>query len=266
MANPDSILNFMPINAFKSKACFQISTVILLFLVFISSAFSEPSLPAVIIEEMPGGEKSYSISLQILALMTTLTLLPALLLMMTSFTRIIIVLSILRQALGTAQTPSNQILIGLSLFLSFFIMTPVFTQAYQEAYKPYLEETISADEALEKLKAPFHTFMMAQTREDDIGLFSRIADDDPYATPDDVPFSVLMPAFLTSELKTAFQIGFILFIPFLIIDLVVASVLMAMGMMMLSPLIISLPFKLMLFVLIDGWALVIGTLASSFVV
>jgi flagellar biosynthetic protein FliP len=232
----------------------------------VGAALAAPTLPAIIVEETSAGGKSYSISLQILALMTVLTLLPSLLLMTTSFTRIIIVLSILRQALGTAQTPSNQILLGLSLFLTMFIMAPVFTQAYEQAYKPYLEEKISADEALEKITAPFHKFMITQTREDDIGLFSRIADDEPYATPEDVPFTVLMPAFLTSELKTAFQIGFIIFIPFLIIDLVVASVLMAMGMMMLSPLIISLPFKLMLFVLIDGWALVVGTLASSFVV
>ncbi|TNF35822.1 MAG: flagellar biosynthetic protein FliP [Gammaproteobacteria bacterium] len=228
-------------------------------------AWAEPGFPALVIEDTAGGGKSYSLSIQILVLMTVLSLLPALILMMTSFTRIIIVLSILRQALGTAQTPSNQILIGLSLFLSFFIMSPVLTQAYTEAYQPYMEEKISADVAIEKLKAPFRNFMMLQTREDDIGLFARIADDGPYATPEDVPLSVLMPAFLTSELKTAFQIGFMLFIPFLIIDLVVASVLMAMGMMMLSPLIISLPFKLMLFVLVDGWALVMGTLASSFV-
>ena len=237
-----------------------------LFLFAPVAVMAEPTLPAVIIEDTSGGGKSYSLSIQILALMTLLSLLPALLLTMTSFTRIIIVLSILRQALGTAQTPSNQILIGLSLFLSLFIMSPVFTKAYEEAYQPYIAEQISADEALIKLKAPFRKFMMAQTREDDIGLFSRIANHEPYATPDDVPFTVLMPAFLTSELKTAFQIGFMLFIPFLIIDLVVASVLMAMGMMMLSPLIISLPFKLMLFVLVDGWALVMGTLAASFVV
>ena len=237
-----------------------------LFLFVPVAVMAEPTLPAVIIEDTSGGGKSYSLSIQILALMTMLSLLPALLLTMTSFTRIIIVLSILRQALGTAQTPSNQILIGLSLFLSLFIMSPVFTKAYEEAYQPYIAEQISADEALMKLQAPFRKFMMAQTREDDIGLFSRIANHEPYATPDDVPFTVLMPAFLTSELKTAFQIGFMLFIPFLIIDLVVASVLMAMGMMMLSPLIISLPFKLMLFVLVDGWALVMGTLAASFVV
>jgi flagellar biosynthetic protein FliP len=230
-----------------------------------AGALAEPALPAVVVQDSAGGGKSYSLSIQVLALMTVLSLLPALLLMMTSFTRIIIVLSILRQALGTAQTPSNQILIGLSLFLSLFIMAPVFTQAYEEAYKPYMAEQIDADQALHKLQVPFRAFMMAQTREDDIGLFSRIADDEPYAAPEDVPFTVLMPAFLTSELKTAFQIGFMLFIPFLIIDLVVASVLMAMGMMMLSPLIISLPFKLMLFVLVDGWSLVIGTLAASFV-
>jgi flagellar biosynthetic protein FliP len=237
-----------------------------LLLLPVAAAFAEPGLPAVVVQDTAGGGKAYSLSIQVLALMTVLSLLPALLLMMTSFTRIIIVLSILRQALGTAQTPSNQILIGLSLFLSLFIMAPVFTQAYHEAYQPYIAEQIDADEALSRLQKPFRQFMMAQTREDDIGLFARIADDQPYATPDDVPFTVLMPAFLTSELKTAFQIGFMLFIPFLIIDLVVASVLMAMGMMMLSPLIISLPFKLMLFVLVDGWSLVIGTLAASFVV
>ncbi|MDH5485124.1 MAG: flagellar type III secretion system pore protein FliP [Gammaproteobacteria bacterium] len=241
-------------------------SVLILFLLAPFGLMAEPTLPAVVVEDLSGGATRYSLSVQVLALMTVLSLLPAMLLMMTSFTRIIIVLSILRQALGTAQTPSNQILIGLSLFLSLFIMSPVFTQAYDEAYKPYIAEQLSADQALEKLKIPFRNFMMAQTREDDIGLFSRIADDQPYATPEDVPFTVLMPAFLTSELKTAFQIGFMLFIPFLIIDLVVASVLMAMGMMMLSPLIISLPFKLMLFVLVDGWSLVMGTLAASFVV
>mgnify|MGYP002713036828 FL=1 len=235
-------------------------------LLMAGTAFAEPGLPALVIEDNAAGGTSYSLSIQVLVLMTVLSLLPALLLTMTSFTRIIIVLSILRQALGTAQTPSNQILIGLSLFLSLFIMSPVFHQAYEQAYKPYVAEQIDADEAISRLQKPFRAFMLAQTREDDIGLFSRIAGDEPYATPDDVPFTVLMPAFLTSELKTAFQIGFMLFIPFLIIDLVVASVLMAMGMMMLSPLIISLPFKLMLFVLVDGWSLVVGTLAASFVV
>jgi len=237
-----------------------------LLLVFSAASYAEPGLPALIIEDVASGGKKYSISLQVLMFMTLLSVLPALLLTMTSFTRIIIVLSILRQALGTAQTPSNQILIGLSLFLSFFIMSPVFTQAYENAYQPYLAEQINADEALMRLKKPFQKFMIEQTRETDIELFANLAGDDAYDGPESVPMSVLMPAFLTSELKTAFQIGFMLFIPFLVIDLVVASVLMAMGMMMLSPLIISLPFKLMLFVLVDGWALVIGTLAASFVV
>ena len=243
------------------------SLLLSVFLLLLSgAAMAEPGLPALVIEDTASGGKSYSISLQVLMFMTVLSVLPALLLTMTSFTRIIIVLSILRQALGTAQTPSNQILIGLSLFLSFFIMSPVFTQAYENAYQPYIAEKISADEAIERLKAPFHKFMIEQTRETDIELFANLSGDAAYDGPKSVPFSVLMPAFLTSELKTAFQIGFMLFIPFLIIDLVVASVLMAMGMMMLSPLIISLPFKLMLFVLVDGWSLVVGTLAASFIV
>jgi len=256
------------VNFFFSKNKLIIKKIFIVsFLFFISSAtMAEPSLPALIIEDTASGGKSYSISLQVLMFMTVLSVLPALLLTMTSFTRIIIVLSILRQALGTAQTPSNQILIGLSLFLSFFIMSPVFTQAYENAYQPYIAETISADVAIERLKKPFHKFMIEQTRETDVQLFADLAGDDGYDSPEAVPFSVLMPAFLTSELKTAFQIGFMLFIPFLIIDLVVASVLMAMGMMMLSPLIISLPFKLMLFVLVDGWSLVVGTLAASFIV
>ncbi len=241
--------------------------VLIIFLFFVSTvAIAEPGLPALIVNDNGTGGKEYSISLQVLMFMTMLSVLPALLLTMTSFTRIIIVLSILRQALGTAQTPSNQILIGLSLFLSFFIMSPVFTQAYENAYQPYITEQISADVAIERLKKPFHKFMVEQTRETDIQLFANLAGDEAYESPEAVPFSVLMPSFLTSELKTAFQIGFMLFIPFLIIDLVVASVLMAMGMMMLSPLIISLPFKLMLFVLVDGWSLVVGTLAASFVV
>lgn len=244
----------------------QVLAISFVSLVLTGVAYAEPGLPALVIEDTAGGGKQYSISLQVLMFMTVLSLLPALLLTMTSFTRIIIVLSILRQALGTAQTPSNQILIGLSLFLSLFIMAPVFSQAYENAYQPYIAEQISADEAIARLKKPFHQFMIEQTRETDLQLFADLAGDESYASPEEVPMSVLMPSFLTSELKTAFQIGFMLFIPFLIIDLVVASVLMAMGMMMLSPLIISLPFKLMLFVLVDGWALVVGTLAASFAV
>ena len=212
----------------------------------------------------PDGSQEYTVTLQILAIMTVLTLLPAFLMMMTSFTRIMIVFAILRQALGLQSTPSNQILLGLTLFLTIFIMMPVFEKVNAEALQPYLNEQISPVEAVEKASRPFHDFMLAQTRESDLDLFMRISHTDDVATPADVPFFVLAPAFLTSELKTAFQIGFLLFIPFLIIDMVVASVLMAMGMMMLSPIIISLPFKIMLFVLIDGWAMIIGTLAASY--
>ncbi len=212
-----------------------------------------------------GGEK-YSVTIQILAMMTVLSLLPAALIMMTSFTRIIIVLSILRQAMGTAQTPSNQILLGLALFLTFFIMSPVLTSAYNSAVKPYMDDEISSEVALEKAAEPFYEFMLNQTREADLIMFSEIAGRGKLDPNAKVPFSLLLPSFVTSELKTAFQIGFLLFIPFLIIDLVVSSVLMSMGMMMLSPMIISLPFKLMLFVLIDGWSLIMGTLASSFYV
>jgi flagellar biosynthesis protein FliP len=198
-------------------------------------------------------------------LMTLLSLLPAALIMMTSFTRIIIVLAILRQGLGTTQTPSNQILIGLALFLTLFVMTPVFDRINVEALQPYMEEAMPMEEAVLR-PAALREFMLAQTRETDLAMFARISGRDGFETPDDVPFTLLVASFLTSELKTAFQIGFLLLIPFLIIDLVVASVLMSMGMVMLSPLIISLPFKIMLFVLVDGWALIMGTLASSFFV
>ena len=227
-------------------------------------AMAEPGIPAVTITTGADGGQNYTVTLQILALMTVLTLLPAALMMMTSFTRIIIVLSILRQAMGVQSTPSNQVLIGLSLFLTFFIMHPVFDNAYQNGIKPYMDGEIEVTTAFEKTSQPFKNFMLAQTRESDIGLFANIAGTKELETAQDVPFSILLPAFVTSELKTAFQIGFLIFIPFLIIDLVVASVLMAMGMMMLSPMLISLPFKLMLFVLIDGWVLLMGTLASSF--
>ena len=186
--------------------------------------------------------------------------------MTTSFTRIIIVLSILRQALGTAQTPSNQILLGLSLFLTFFIMAPVFSSAYEAGVKPYLDEKMSSEVAFEKASEPFYKFMLDQTRETDLIMFADIAGHGKLDPAEKVPFSLLLPSFVTSELKTAFQIGFLLFIPFLIIDLVVASILMSMGMMMLSPMIISLPFKIMLFVLIDGWSLIMGTMAASFYV
>jgi flagellar biosynthetic protein FliP len=215
---------------------------------------------------VPDGEggQTYTLTIQILLFMTALTLLPGALMMMTSFARIIIVLAILRQALGTQNTPSNQILVGLALFLTLFIMMPVFTEVNEVALQPYLAEEMNAVQALQAAAEPVKSFMLAQTREDDLALFARIGDFGELEEPDDVPFSLLLPSFATSELKTGFQIGFLLFIPFLIIDIVVASILMSMGMMMLSPMIISLPFKIMLFVLIDGWALVFGTLAASF--
>ncbi|RME34580.1 MAG: flagellar biosynthetic protein FliP [Gammaproteobacteria bacterium] len=237
-----------------------------LLLLLPAAAWAIPGLQALTITSNGDGSQTYTLSLQVLALMTALTLLPAAFLMMTAFTRIIIVLAILRQALGTAQTPSSQILIGLALFMTFFVMTPVFDRVYDEAVAPYMEERIEAGEALQRAAVPFREFMLAQTRQDDLKLFLEMSGGDPIATPDQTPFRILLPAFVTSELKTAFQIGFLIFIPFLIIDLVVASVLMSMGMMMLSPLIISLPFKIMLFVLVDGWALIVGTLASSFYV
>lgn len=225
-----------------------------------------PGVDALTVAPGADGQQTYTLTIQIVLLMTALSMLPALLMLTTSFTRIIIVLAILRQALGTAQTPSNQILVGLALFLTFFIMSPVFTEVYETALAPYLAEQIDGSAALTAAQKPMREFMLAQTRDDDIALFARIAGVEAIQDEADVPFTLLMPAFATSELKTGFQIGFLLFIPFLVIDLVVASVLMSMGMMMLSPLIISLPFKIMLFVLVDGWALVLGTLATSFYV
>ena len=203
-------------------------------------------------------------SLQILVLMTLLTLLPSIVIMMTAFTRIIVVFAILRQAIGLQQTPSNQVLLGLALFLTIFVMLPVAKEVNSAAVQPYLAETVAADDALARAIEPFRSFMLEQTREDDLNMFMRIAEHEPVADLADVDFFVLVPAFMTSELKTAFQIGFMLFVPFLIIDMVVASVLMSMGMMMLSPLIISLPFKIMLFVMVDGWVMIMGTLAASF--
>lgn len=225
---------------------------------------SLPGMSAIKLTTNPDGTQEYSVSIQILAIMTALTFLPAILLMMTSFTRIIIVFAILRQALGLQQSPSNQILIGMTLFLTLFIMGPVLEQVNQNALQPYINQEISSQEAIQRTKQPFHQFMMSQTRESDLKLFIDIADAGVMQSAEEVPMSVLIPSFITSELKTAFQIGFILFIPFLVIDIVVASVLMAMGMMMLSPLIISLPFKIMLFVLVDGWAMLMGTLAASY--
>jgi flagellar biosynthetic protein FliP len=220
-------------------------------------------IPAVTVQQSGDGQ-TYSLTLQILILMTAITMLPAALLMMTGFTRIVIVLAILRQALGAGQAPPNQVLIGLALFLTLFVMAPVIEKIQTDAVQPYSEDKITATVALDKGLEPLKQFMLDQTRESDIASFVRIAGGKGYATPQEVPLTVLVPAFATSELKSAFQIGFLIFIPFVIIDLVVASVLMSMGMMMLSPVLISLPFKIMLFVLVDGWALVMGTLAASF--
>jgi flagellar biosynthetic protein FliP len=212
-----------------------------------------------------GKDAQYSLSLQLLALMTTLTLLPSLLLMMTSFVRIIIVMSILRQALGTGQTPPNNVLVGISLFLTLFIMSPVLTDVYTNAVVPYMENGMKFDKALAAAEAPLRSFMLKQTREDDIGLFMQMARNAEVTDASQVPFTTLVPAFITSELKSAFTIGFLIYIPFVVIDLIVASVLMSMGMAMLSPMMISMPFKLMLFVLVDGWSLIMGSLAASFV-
>ena len=231
-----------------------------------ASAWAAPGLTAFTVTPAANGGETYTVTIQILALMTVLSFLPAALIMTTSFTRIIIVLSILRQALGTAQTPSNQILLGMSLFLTFFIMAPVFNNAYVSGLKPYMNDEMSTEVALEKVSEPFYRFMLDQTRETDLVMFADIAGQGKIDATEKIPFSILLPSFVTSELKTAFQIGFLVFIPFLIIDLVVASILMSMGMMMLSPMIISLPFKLMLFVLIDGWSLIMGTMVSSFYV
>jgi flagellar biosynthetic protein FliP len=205
-----------------------------------------------------------TLSLQLLMIMGLLTILPSLVLMMTSFTRILIVLSILRQALGLQQSPPNQVLIGLSLFLSLFVMAPTLEAVSNRAIQPYSAGTINAEVAIQNAGQEFHHFMIRQTRQRDLGMFAEMAHAPKFANTNDVPFSILLPAFVTSELKTAFQIGFMLFLPFLVIDLVVSSVLMSLGMMMMSPMVVSLPFKLLLFVLVDGWALLMGSLASSF--
>ena len=246
----------------------KVSTIALilgLFLFGVSPVvLAQQGLSAVTVATDADGVETWSVSVQILALMTALTLLPSFLLMMTSFARITIVLAILRSALGTQQTQSNQILVGLALFLTLFIMQPVFSIVYEEAILPWMNGEMITDEAIREASVPISEFMLNQTRETDLQLYVDLSGSETITDTSSVPFHILVPAFITSELKTAFQIAFIIFIPFLIIDLVVASVLMSMGMMMLSPLIVSLPFKLMLFVLVDGWALVLGTLAGSF--
>ncbi|MBA3988958.1 MAG: flagellar biosynthetic protein FliP [Idiomarina sp.] len=229
-----------------------------------NEAVAQDTLSAITVTTNEDGSQEYSVTLQILVIMTALSFIPAAVIMMTSFTRIIVVLAILRQAIGLQSSPSNQILIGITLFLTFFVMTPVLSTINEEALQPYLAEEIAPLEAVERARDPIKAFMLSQTRISDLETFIDIAGYEDIEGPEDVPMTILIPAFVTSELKTAFQIGFMLFIPFLIIDLVVASVLMAMGMMMLSPMIVSLPFKLMLFVLVDGWSMVMRTLAGSF--
>ena len=239
---------------------------ILSFLLISNTSFAadDLSLSALTLTTNPDGSQEYSITLQILIFMTALSFIPAAVIMMTSFTRIVVVMAILRQAFGLQQTPSNQVIIGITLFMTLFIMTPVYNQINERAIQPYLQDQLTSVEAINKAKVPLRAFMLEQTRIKDLDTLAQMAGITKVDKPTDLPMTVIIPAFVISELKTAFQIGFMLFIPFLIIDLVVASILTAMGMMMLSPMIVSLPFKLMLFVLIDGWNLVIGTLATSY--
>ncbi|OAO01829.1 flagellar biosynthetic protein FliP [Sphingomonadales bacterium EhC05] len=246
------------------------AVVFILSLLLVDPAFAQNAAPGASValeralEDVSGDGQPLSTTLQILIVMGLMTVLPSIILMMTSFTRIIIVLSILRYALGLQQTPPNQVLLGLALFLSMFVMAPQIETINQQAIAPYSADEITLTEAIEKSGTVMHSFMAKQTRQSDLKLFMELADKDGFASPEEIPFSIMLPAFVTSELKTAFQIGFLIFLPFLIIDLVVAAVLMALGMMMLSPVIISMPFKLLLFVMIDGWALTMGSLAGSF--
>ena len=240
-------------------------------LVFVCLALALPSLgyaegiPALKILEANDGGTEYSLSLQLLIVMTLLGFLPSILILMTSFTRIIIVLSLLRQAMGTAQTPPNQVLVGIAIFLTLFIMNPVLESIYNDALVPVQNEEITFQEGLDRARVPLQEFMLNQTREKDLIMFMEMSQSPAVENADDIPLSALVPAFITSELKTAFTIGFLIYIPFIIIDLVVASVLMSMGMMMLSPMMISMPFKLLLFVLVDGWGLVTSSLVATFV-
>ena len=238
-------------------------TGLILFLLPTQSIAANLDISAFTVKTNPDGTQDYSLSLQVVILMTLLSFLPSILVMMTSFTRIVIVLAILRQAIGLQTSPSNQVLIGIAFFMTIFVMTPVFDDMYTQAIEPYMNDKIQARDAFEIAQKPLHKFMLDQTRMTDLNAFSEFANI-KIDKLENVPMRVVIPAFIVSELKTAFQIGFMLFLPFLIIDLVVASILMAMGMMMLSPMIVSLPFKLMLFVLVDGWSLIMGTLMSSF--
>jgi len=254
----DKLKNFMKLISF--------SAAILLITGMSTNTFGETftsGFPALNVSTN-GNTTEYSFPLQILLLMTALTVLPSLVLGMTSFTRIIIVMSILRQALGTQQTPPNQVLIAISLFLTFFIMAPTFNKVYDNAAAPYMDKTLPADKALETASAEMKSFMVKNTRKSDLVMFSELAGLEKFDKVSDIPFRIALPAFMTSELKTAFQIGFLLFLPFLVIDMVISSILMSLGMMMLSPMLVALPFKLLLFVLVDGWSMTVGSLVSTF--
>ena len=251
-------------SGFSRTACSAAMLAFLAFALPTEALAQAGGLPALTSTPVAGGGQNYSLPVQTLLLLSALAFIPAVLLMMTGFTRIVIVLSLLRQALGTQSSPPNQVIVGLSLFLTLFVMSPVIDKIYQEAYLPYTTNKMSLNDAMAKAETPIKAFMLRQTREPDIALFMKLANHPAVEKPADLPLKVVVPAFVTSELKTAFQIGFMIFIPFLIIDLVVASVLMSLGMMMLSPVLISLPFKLMLFVLADGWNLLIGSLVASF--
>lgn len=265
MANSKAMLSKLR-SLKKSLAISSVLTLItglILFLLPTQSIAANLDISAFTVKTNPDGTQDYSLSLQVVILMTLLSFLPSILVMMTSFTRIVIVLAILRQAIGLQTSPSNQVLIGIAFFMTIFVMTPVFDDMYTQAIEPYMNDKIQARDAFEIAQKPLHKFMLDQTRMTDLNAFSEFAKI-KIGKLENVPMRVVIPAFIVSELKTAFQIGFMLFLPFLIIDLVVASILMAMGMMMLSPMIVSLPFKLMLFVLVDGWSLIMGTLMSSF--
>lgn len=265
MANSKAMLSKLR-SLKKSLAISSVLTLItglILFLLPTQSIAANLDILAFTVKTNPDGTQDYSLSLQVVILMTLLSFLPSILVMMTSFTRIVIVLAILRQAIGLQTSPSNQVLIGIAFFMTIFVMTPVFDDMYTQAIEPYMNDKIQARDAFEIAQKPLHKFMLDQTRMTDLNAFSEFANI-KIDKLENVPMRVVIPAFIVSELKTAFQIGFMLFLPFLIIDLVVASILMAMGMMMLSPMIVSLPFKLMLFVLVDGWSLIMGTLMSSF--
>ena len=250
---------------FVPRTAMRAAVMAALALPLVAAAQGAPASLPLLVGQGAGGN-SYSVPIQTLLFFTALSFLPAILLLMTGFTRIVIVLSLLRQALGTQSAPPNQVVIGLSLFLTMFVMGPTLDKVYQEAYLHYTQNSISFEQAIEKAEAPMRGFMLKQTRQSDFALFKRLAKLDASVTAETAPLRVLVPAFVTSELKTAFQIGFMIFIPFLVIDMVVSSILMSLGMMMLSPVLVALPFKLMLFVLADGWNLIIGSLAASFAV